>query len=247
MLHLSPFEIGRSRVSAMLALVLCLAGCAGSHPVAVASPDPDQAAGLVLHFYRDVGLGGQAAILDLGHVVSPRFYARHIATWATDYGTIEQPRVDVRFVHGNVVGYAVVYRHHESGWQWFAQRIGRWTLVGGNAGWRLDTDQWDSARVTSVADQYGHVLLVRERIDPSRGSAFVYDRVGGLLRAQAALGGHASAAALAANAESRPHQSAKDQTAKARKAPSRVGDSTSKSAQQAHETRGRCAHRHCVN
>jgi hypothetical protein len=152
---------------------LGLPACSGQTASAPAAPNPDQAAGMVLHFYRDVAAGGLGAMTDLHGIVSPAFYQKHASSWNAQYGFIASPRIQIRGIHGRTVGYTLDYATPLNGWRLYSQRVGAWNLAYTNNHWLLDSDTWNHVRVVAVRDNYGHLVTVHE-VDPVGQREFVY-------------------------------------------------------------------------
>ncbi|HEV3157077.1 MAG TPA: hypothetical protein VGZ00_06975 [Candidatus Baltobacteraceae bacterium] len=158
---------GRFSLAAIIValLALCHAGCsdqsvhyatdsstpatAAVQPTSQPPPNPDQAAGLITRFYRDMD---NAAMSDVATVVSPDFTRTHHDDLMTDYGFIHDPKVEVRSVHDRVVSYTMDYVYVSvNGGKFFWERSGRWTLNHGAAsGWVLDNDTWDSIHLVGI-------------------------------------------------------------------------------------------------
>jgi hypothetical protein len=154
---------------------LGLPACSGqSTATAIATPNPDQAAGMVLHFYRDVAAGGLGAMTDLHGIVSPAFYQNHATHWNAQYGTITNPHIQIRSIRGRTVSYTLDYATPLNGWRLYSQRIGNWNLAYTNNRWLLDSDAWQATHVVAVRDNYGHLVTVHENVDPVGQREFVY-------------------------------------------------------------------------
>lgn len=152
-LYASCMKLTRTGLAAFAVIVgLSMAACGqGQHqPPAPTAPDSDQAAGLVLHFYRDVAAGGLAGMSDLRGIVSSNFYQSHAATWSTQYGLLENPRLQIRAVHGSSVGYTLNYAYLLNGSRVLSQRNGTWNLVYTNGRWLLDKDSWNAVHVVET-------------------------------------------------------------------------------------------------
>jgi hypothetical protein len=164
---------GVATLAALLA-ALGLSACSGTvHPTAPATPNPDQAAGMVLRFYRDVVTGGLGAMTDLRSIVSSTFYQRHASQWNAQYGLITDPRLTIHSVGGRTVTYSLNYATRLNGWRLYSQRHGSWNLSYANNRWLLDSDLWHGS-VVAIRDGYGRTVAVRENVDPAGQREFVY-------------------------------------------------------------------------
>jgi hypothetical protein len=160
---------------AALLAALGLSACSGTaHPVAPSTPNPDQAAGMVLRFYRDVATGGLGAMTDLRSIVSSTFYQRHASQWNAQYGLITDPRLTIHAVSGRTVTYSLNYATRLNGWRLYSQRHGSWSLSYANHRWLLDSDLWHGS-VVAIRDVYGRLVAVHEKVDPAGQRKFVYN------------------------------------------------------------------------
>jgi hypothetical protein len=162
-------------LAALLASV-GLSACSGNtaHP-APPTPDPDQAAGIVSRFYRDVASGGLGAMTDVRSIVSSAFYQRHASQWNAQYGFITDPRITIHSVRGRTVNYTLDYETPLNGWRLFSRRSGGWNLVYVNNRWLLDSDLWRWNHVVAIRDGYGRIVTVHENVDPVGRREFVYN------------------------------------------------------------------------
>jgi hypothetical protein len=126
--------------------------------------NPDELAGLVTRFYRDLNNPGKLTLTDLGSILSPHFLSVHNSDWARAYGFIKEARASIDSVHGRSVNYTVDYAYlGDRGAKLTWQRVGTWYFVHGAAtGWQMDGDDWKSIHITSLVDQNGAVYPVHD-------------------------------------------------------------------------------------
>jgi hypothetical protein len=119
-------------------------------PTPPPTPNPDEAAGMVTRFYRDLDAGTKSAYADVTALVTPDFMREHRDDLDVDYSFISAPQVQVRSVNGRTVAYSVdyLYKSQEGELHW--ERSGSWLLNHGRAGWLLDRDTWDSVRLIGL-------------------------------------------------------------------------------------------------
>ena len=122
-------------------------------PTPIPTPNPDQAAGLLTRFYRDVGADTNNSIADIGDIVSADFSRNHHDDWTAAYGFIRDPKVQITRVHGRTVSYSLDYSYRtDNGERLLWERAGRWTLNHGDRnGWVLDGDAWDSVHLIAIS------------------------------------------------------------------------------------------------
>ena len=130
-----------------------VARAATSPPTPQPTPNPDEAAGLVTRFYRDIDAGTKSSIEDMAGLVSRDFFRNHHDDIMADYGFIKDPKVQIRDVRGLTVSYALDYVYLSTGdGKLFWERSGHWTLKhGARSGWVLDSDSWDSVHLVAVS------------------------------------------------------------------------------------------------
>lgn len=127
-------------------------------PVPMASPlptpNPDQAAGLITRFYRDIDTGTKESARDLFTIVTSDFVRNHHDDLIADYGFISDPRVEIQSVHGRNVTYTLDYTYLTNTGRLYWERAGRWLLNhGAESGWVLDCDTWGSLRLVGISTQ----------------------------------------------------------------------------------------------
>jgi hypothetical protein len=122
-------------------------------PTPVPTPNPDQAAGLLTRFYRDVDSGTKDSIADIGSIVSPDFVRNHHDDWSAAYGFIHDPKVQITGVKDRTVNYSLDYDYFTAkGGKLFWERTGRWTFNRGTrSGWVLDGDAWNSVHIVAIS------------------------------------------------------------------------------------------------
>ena len=138
-------------------------------PLATAVPtaNPDELAGIVSRFYRDVGSTQKGAISDLVKILSPGFMKRQHDNWVRDYGYIANPRVSIDAVSGHTVSYTVDYDYLSSdGGRISWTRTGIWLFAHGALGWLLDRDDWKSIHITAWTLKDGTRYAATDRVYP---------------------------------------------------------------------------------
>lgn len=123
-------------------------------PTLPPTPNPDQAAGLITRFYRDIDTGTKQSILDLATIASRDFFRNHHDDIVANYAFIQDPKVQIRDIHDRTVSYSLDYIYLTKGnGRLFWERTGHWTLNhGAHSGWVLDNDVWDSVHLIGVAE-----------------------------------------------------------------------------------------------
>lgn len=123
-------------------------------PTPVPTPNPDQAAGLVTRFYRDVASNTKDSMIDFGAVVSADFMHNHQNDLTAAYGFIRDPKVQVIEVRGRTLNYSLDYYYRaDNGVKLYWERTGRWIFDHGvRSGWVLDRDTWNSVHLIAVSE-----------------------------------------------------------------------------------------------
>ena len=142
------------------------------------TPNPDQAAGLITRFYRDVDAGTKDSVKDIASIVSADFFRSHRDDFVADYGFINGPKVQIRSVTGRMVTYTVDYIYLTKGnGKLFWERTGYWTLNHGSlSGWVLDKDAWDSVHLIGVSTpEHPDMVAVQDKVFSDGRHEFMYD------------------------------------------------------------------------
>jgi len=142
------------------------------------TPNPDQAAGLITRFYRDVDSGTKNSVKDLASIISADFFRNHHDDFAADYGFISDPKVQIRSITDRAVTYTLDYVYLTKGnGKLFWERTGRWTLNhGSQSGWVLDNDAWDSVHLVGVSTpEHPDMVAVQDKVYSDGRHEFTYD------------------------------------------------------------------------
>jgi hypothetical protein len=128
------------------------------------TPNPDEAAGIITHFYRDLDTGTTASYADAATIVTPDFLRDHHDDWFMDYGYISSPRVEIKGVSDRDVSYAVDYIYKGTAGNLYWERNGDWRLNRGRAGWLLDRDTWSAIHLVGfTTSPSGPMIPVKDR------------------------------------------------------------------------------------
>jgi len=141
-------------------------------------PDPDQAAGLIMRFYRDLDTWTKDSIHDLSTIVSADFLRNHHDHLVADYAFISDPKIQIRAVNGRTVTYTLDYVYLTSGnGKLYWERTGRWTLNhGARSGWVLDSDAWDSVHLVGVSTaSHPEMVAVEDKVYSDGRHVFTYE------------------------------------------------------------------------
>jgi hypothetical protein len=186
-----------ARASIMPAVILVgtlfYAGCSSDQDVQYASaadaaqpalaatpqptPNPDQAAGLITRFFRDVDAGTKDSVKDLLSITSADFFRNHQSDLIADYGFISDPKVQIRSVTDRTVTYTLDYEYlAEGNGRLFWERTGRWTLNhGARSGWVLDSDVWDSVHLVGISTPaHPEMIAVQDKVYSDGRHEFTY-------------------------------------------------------------------------
>lgn len=125
--------------------------------------NPDQAAGLVSRFYRDVN---DHKVEDIEGIASSDFLSTHNKDWFADYGWIQDPKLQVKSVNGQTVSYLLDYTYPTKSGELFWERTGVWALNhGAQSGWVLDKDTWDSIHLIGISTSpTGPMIPVKDSV-----------------------------------------------------------------------------------
>lgn len=132
-------------------------------PTSRPTVNPDQAAGLVSRFYRDLG---NKNVHDIESIASDDFLRNHRGDWFADYGWIQDPRLQIKSVNDRTVSYLVDYTYSTTKGKLFWERTGAWTLNhGSSSGWVLDNDTWDSIHLIGLSvNPNGTMIPVQDAV-----------------------------------------------------------------------------------
>lgn len=150
---------------------------AAPSPTPRPTANPDQAAGLVTRFYRDLATGTKQSVSDLATIVSQDFLRSHHDDFIADYGFISDPKVQVQGVQENAVSYALNYSYAtQGGSKLFWERNGHWTLNhGARSGWVLDKDSWDTVHLVAVSTpDHPDAISVHDKVYSDGRHEFLY-------------------------------------------------------------------------
>lgn len=124
-------------------------------PTPLPTPNPDQAAGLITRFYRDIDTNTKESTKDLFTIVTPDFVRNHHDDLIADYSFIRDPKVEIQGMHARTVSYTLDYVYLGNAGRLYWERTGHWVFNhGAQSGWVLDNDRWDSVRVVGVSTQH---------------------------------------------------------------------------------------------
>jgi hypothetical protein len=142
------------------------------------TPNPDQAAGLITRFYRDIDADTKDSVNDIASIVSGDFFHNHHDDFVADYGFISDPKLQIRSVTARTVTYTLDYIYLTKGnGKLFWERTGRWTLNhGSQRGWVLDNDAWDSVHLVGVSTpEHPDLVAVQDKVYSDGRHEFTYD------------------------------------------------------------------------
>ena len=88
------------------------------------TPNPDQAAGLITRFYRDIDTDTKESVRDLFTLVTPDFVRNHHDDLIADYSFINDPKVEIQSIHGRTVSYTLDYVYLAKAGRLYWERTG---------------------------------------------------------------------------------------------------------------------------
>lgn len=143
----------------------------------VPTPNPDEAAGLITRFYRDIDTNTKASVKDLFTIVTPDFIRNHHDDIVADYAYITNPKLEIQSVHGRTVAYTLDYVYVGTAARLYWERTGRWLFNhGAQSGWVLDNDTWDSVHLVGVSTQdHPDMVAVKDTVYSDGRHEFTYE------------------------------------------------------------------------
>jgi hypothetical protein len=142
------------------------------------TPNPDQAAGLITRFYRDVDDHTNDSVKDLTSIISADFFRNHHEDFVADYGFISDPKLQIRNITARTVTYTLDYVYLTKGnGKLFWERTGRWALNhGSHSGWVLDNDAWTSVHLVGLSTaEHPEMVTVQDKVYSDGRHEFKYD------------------------------------------------------------------------
>jgi hypothetical protein len=140
-------------------------------------PNPDQAAGLITRFYRDIDTNTKESVKDLFTIVTPDFVRNHHDDLIADYSFIRDPKVEVQSIHGRTVSYTLDYIYLAEAGRLYWERTGRWVFNhGAESGWVLDADTWDSVHLVGISPQdHADMVAVQDTVHRDGRHEFTFE------------------------------------------------------------------------